>query len=159
MPPESDASTASPSADLQANVLLVELELKPGVHLYHAKLFSVSKSLEHLLKEECCKFKELGIWHHDMNLEWAGGMFPSPKKTGTTDFWELNKWLVCKPYPLPKIQCFLQKLKKFKYATALDLQHGYCSIPLSEKVKWLCATVFPWSKYIYNILPTQYRIG
>ena len=92
-----------------------------------------------------------------MDTEWAAGTFPMPKKTGdirtTMDFRELNKWLVCKPYPLPKIQDLLQKLEKFKYATALDLQRGYYSIPLSPRARKLCATVFPWGKYIYNVLP------
>ena len=109
-----------------AKVKPVELELKPGAKPYHAKPFPVPKALEHLLKQECHKFEKLGIWQHGMDTEWAAGTFPMPKKTGdirtTMDFRELNKWLVRKPYPLPKIQDLLQKLEKFKYATALDLK-------------------------------------
>ena len=42
-----------------------------------------------------------------------------------TDFRELNKVLICKAYPLPKIQDLIQKMKNLKYATALDLSMGY----------------------------------
>ncbi len=42
-----------------------------------------------------------------------------------SDFRELNKHIVRKPYPIPKISTILQELEGFTYATALDLNMGY----------------------------------
>ena len=61
--------------------------------------------------------------------EWAAPSFIQPKKNNTvcffTDFREVNKRLVRKPFPLPKIITVLQQLEGFTYATALDLNMGY----------------------------------
>ena len=55
-----------------------------------------------------------------------------PKKNNTvcfhTDFREVNKRLVRKPFPLPKIMTVLQELEGYTYATALDLNMGYYTI-------------------------------
>ena len=47
----------------------------------------------------------------------------------------------------------LQKLTNFTYATAIDLSMGYYHIPLDEASQELCATVLPWGKYRYKVLP------
>jgi hypothetical protein len=66
-----------------------------------------------------------------------------PKKDSTvhtiSDFRELNKHIVRKPYPIPKISTILQELEGFTYATALDLNMGYYTIrldPTASKM-WL----------------------
>jgi hypothetical protein len=41
------------------------------------------------------------------------------------DFMELNKRLVRKPFPLPKISTVLHEVENFTYATSLDLNIGY----------------------------------
>ena len=66
--------------------------------------------------------KELS-WYD--NSPWASPTFGIPKKTGDirviTDFRELNKWVEVDLFFLPIINETLQKLEKFKSATALDL--------------------------------------
>ena len=56
------------------------------------------------------------------------------KKGGTvcflTDFREVHKQLVRKPFSLPKISTVLQELEGFTYATTLDLNMGYYTIRL-----------------------------
>ena len=42
-----------------------------------------------------------------------------------SDFREVNKRVVRKPFPIPKISTVLQELEGFTYATALDLNMGY----------------------------------
>ena len=80
-----------------------------------------------------------------------------PKKTGdgstVMDFRELNKCMVRKPHPLPKMQDLSQKLEKFKCAVAMDPRRGYYHIPLDEESSRLCTTVFPWGKCRYKKLP------
>ena len=135
----------------------VHFDLKPNAIPYHAKPFPIPKAYEHLTKEECKRFEQDTIWHHTINSVWAAPSFIVPKKTGdvrvVTDFRELNKWIVRKPYPLPKILDILQKMERFKYATAVDLRKGYYHIPLDKATQQLCTTILPWGKYSYERLP------
>jgi hypothetical protein len=83
--------------------------------------------------------------------------FIIPKKDSTvhtiSDFRELKKRIVRKPYPIPKISTKLQEMKGFSYATALDLNMGYYTIRLDPKASEMCTIVFPWGKYSYKRLP------
>ena len=70
-----------------------------------------------------------------------------------SDFWEVNKRLVRKPFPIPKISTVLQEIKGFSYATALDLNMGYYTIRLDPDASKICTIIFPWGKYSYKRLP------
>ncbi len=70
-----------------------------------------------------------------------------------SDFREINKRIVRKPYPIPKISTTLQELEGFTYAAALDLNMGYYTIRLDPQVSEMCTIIFPWSKYSYLRLP------
>jgi hypothetical protein len=47
----------------------------------------------------------------------------------------------------------LQELEGFTYATALDLNMGYCTITLNPTASKMCTIIFPWGKYSYKRLP------
>ena len=85
--------------------------------------------------------------------EWASPSFITPKKDGTvrflTDFREVNKRIVRKPFPLPKISTVLQELEGFTYVTTLDLNMGYYTIRLDPDASKICTLIFPWGKYSY----------
>jgi hypothetical protein len=75
---------------------------------------------------------ELGVLERQLASE---GVLPSiivPKKDRTVCFlsniWEVNKRLVRKPFPIPKIRRVLQELEGLSFATALDLNMGYYTI-------------------------------
>ncbi len=70
-----------------------------------------------------------------------------------SDFRELNKHIVRKHYPIPKISTILQELEVFIYATALDLNMGYYTIRLDPTVSEICTIIFPWEKYSYKRPP------
>jgi hypothetical protein len=70
-----------------------------------------------------------------------------------SDFRELNKQIVRKPYPILKISTTLQELEGFTYATTLDLNMGYYTIRLDPTAAKMCNIVFPWGKYSYQRLP------
>jgi hypothetical protein len=70
-----------------------------------------------------------------------------------SDFRELNKQIVRKPYPIPKISTTLQEVEGFSYATSLDLNIGYYTIRLDQRAFKICPIIFPWCKYSYKILP------
>ena len=100
--------------------------------------------------------KELPLpWYDDS--PWVSPTFGIPKKTGNiciiTDFRELNKWVKVNPFPLPRINETLQKLKQFKLATALDLSLSFYPIPLDKVSQKLCSTILPWGKYKYARMP------
>jgi hypothetical protein len=61
-----------------------------------------------------------------------------------SDFMELNKCIVRKPYPIPKICTTLQELDGFPYATALDLNMGHYTIRLDPVASKMCTFIFPW---------------
>ena len=70
-----------------------------------------------------------------------------------SDFRELNKCIVRKPYPIPKISTTLQELECFTYATTLDLNMGYYTIRLDPTATKMCTIIFPWGKNSYQRLP------
>jgi hypothetical protein len=83
--------------------------------------------------------------------------FIIPKKDNTvrvvSDFREVNKRIVRKPFPIPKISTVLQELEGFTYATALDLNMGYYTIKLDPDASKICTIILPWGKYSYLRLP------
>jgi hypothetical protein len=70
-----------------------------------------------------------------------------------SDFREVNKRLVRKPFPIPKTSTILQEIKGFSYATTLDLNMGYDTIRLDPDASKICPIIFPWGKYSYKRLP------
>jgi hypothetical protein len=64
-------------------------------------------------------------------------------------FREVNKRLVRKLYPIPKISTVLQELEGFTYATALDSNMGYYTICFDCDTSKICTLIFPLGKYSY----------
>jgi hypothetical protein len=85
--------------------------------------------------------------------QWASLTFIIPKEDITvwtiTDFRELNKQIVRRPYPIPKISTTLQELEGFTHAMALDLNMGYYTIRLNPRAVKMFTIIFPWGKYSY----------
>ena len=70
-----------------------------------------------------------------------------------SDFREINKRLVRKPFPIPKISTVLQELEGFTFATALDLNMGHYFVGLDPDASKICNIIFLWVKYSYLRLP------
>ncbi len=70
-----------------------------------------------------------------------------------SNFREVNKPVVRKPFPIPKISTVLQELEGFTYATALDLNMGYYTIRLDPDASKIYTIILPWGKYSYLRLP------
>ncbi len=70
-----------------------------------------------------------------------------------SNFRELNKHIVRKPYPIPKISTILQELEGFTHTKALDLNMGYYTVRLDPTESEMCTIIFPWGKYSYKRLP------
>ena len=70
----------------------------------------------------------LGVMEFQPASEWASPSFIISKSDQTvrmiSDFREVNKRLIRKPFPIPKISTVLQELEEFTSATALYLNMG-----------------------------------
>jgi hypothetical protein len=135
-----------------------DIKLKEGATPYHVRPFPIPHIHEQTLRHEVDCLCQIGVLKKANRSEWAAPTFIIPKKDGTvqfilSDFRQSNKCIKCKPFPIPKIQDLLLKLKGFQYATSLDLNMGYYHIELSPDSKWLCTIVLPWGKYEYQKLP------
>ena len=136
----------------------IDLELKDTeTKPYHARAYPVPQSQEAKLKAEIERLVGYGVLRKINRSEWASPMFTVTKPDSTlrsiADLRELNKRIRRKPFPIPKIQELLHKLKGFQYATSLDLNMGYYHIRLTPKASSYCTVVLPWGKYEYLRLP------
>eukprot|EP00804_Cyclotella_cryptica_P007274 CCRYP_017866-RA/>CCRYP_017866-RA protein AED:0.41 eAED:0.77 QI:0/0/0/0.5/0/0/2/0/228 len=135
----------------------VSFELKEGAKPYHGKAYPVPKSHKETTIKELNRLCKLGVVGFQPESEWASPSFITGKQDGTvrflTDFREVNKRLVQKPFPLPKISTVLQELEGFTYATNIDLNMGYYTIRLDPNSSKICTLIFPWGKYSYLQLP------
>lgn len=95
----------------------VHLELKPDAKPYHSKPYPVPFSQEKKLKEELQRFIEWKILRKVNRSEWGAPMFtiskPDRSLCSLADLRELNKRIKRKPFPIPKIQDMLHKLRGF----------------------------------------------
>jgi hypothetical protein len=110
----------------------VSFQLKEGVSPYHGQAFPVPKVHKETIKKEVDRLCQLGVLERQPASQWVLPSFIIPKKDQTvcflSDFWEVNKRLVRKPSPIPKISTVMQEIEGFSYATALDLNMGYYTI-------------------------------
>jgi hypothetical protein len=84
----------------------VSFQLKKGVSPHHGQAFPVPKVHKETIKTEVERLCQLGVLERQPASEWASPSFIMPKKDKAvcflSDFWEVNKRLVRKPFPIPK---------------------------------------------------------
>ena len=141
----------------------MNFELKPEAKPFHGQPLPVPHFHKDTIKKEVKRLVEIGVLKPIQESEWVFSSFRIPKKSkepgkpGTvrflSDLRELNKRIIRKPYPLPKISTVLQELEGFKYATALDLNMGYYTLRLDPATSEICTIIFPLGKYSYQRLP------
>jgi hypothetical protein len=124
---------------------------------HHGRPYPIPHKHKVALMKEIKQLCNIGVLEWQPSSRWASPTFIIPKKDSRvhtiSDFRELNKSIVRKPYPIPKISMILQELEDFTYATALDLNMGYYSIRLDPTASEMCTIIFPWVKYSYRRLP------
>ena len=89
----------------------VSFELKEGTKPYHGRPFPVPKSRKETTMKELNRLCELGVLEFQPASEWASPSFIIPKKDNTVhfigNFREVNKQLVRRLFPIPKISTVL----------------------------------------------------
>ncbi len=107
----------------------VSFELKEGMKPYHGRPYPIPHKHKAILMKEIKRLCNIGVLEWQPSSLWASPTVIIPKKDSTvrtiSDFSELNKRIVRKPYPIPKISTILQELEGCTYATSLDLNIGY----------------------------------
>ncbi len=90
----------------------MSFELKEGAKPYHGRSYPVPKAYKETTIKELNRLVTLGVVEFQPGSEWASPSFIIPKKDGTvrmiTYFREVNKRLVRKPFPKPKIGTVLK---------------------------------------------------
>jgi hypothetical protein len=121
---------------------------------YHGRPYPIPYKHKAVLMKEIEQLCNIGVLEWQLSLRWASPTFVIPKTDSTvrtiSDFRELNKLIVRKPYPIPQISTILQELEGFTYATAIDLNMGYYTIRLDPAASEMCTIIFPWGKYSYK---------
>eukprot|EP00957_Ditylum_brightwellii_P171737 13074146-Ditylum_brightwellii.AAC.1 len=96
----------------------VHLEVEENVRPYHAKAYSVPRVHLDVFKKELMHIVAIGVLRPCGPTKWAAGTFIIPKKDGrvrwVSDFWELNRVLKRRVYPLPIIQEVMQRQTGYK---------------------------------------------
>ena len=138
----------------------VSIKLKEGAKPYHGRPYPIPQIHNATLLKEINRLVGIGVMKMQSLSEWASPTFIIPKKDMTvqtiTDFRELNKQIVRRPFSIPKISTTLQELEGVTYATALDLNMGYYTIRLDTKAVNMFTIIFPLEKYSYLRLPRGY---
>jgi hypothetical protein len=123
---------------------------------YHGQAFPVPKIHKDTLIKEVKRLVKLGVLERQPALEWASHLFIIPKKNRTvrflSNFWDVYKRLIRKPFPNPKISMVPQELEEITFVMALDLNMGYYTIRLDPDASRICTVIFPWGKYSYKRL-------
>ncbi len=135
----------------------ISIELKEGAKPYHSRPYPVAQIHKATLIKEINRLCSIGVLKKQASSQWASPTFIIPKKDMTvrtiSDFRELNKQIVRRPFPVLKISTTLQELEGFTYATALELHMGYYTIRLDSMAVEMCTIIFPFGKYSYLRLP------
>ncbi len=131
----------------------VSVKMKEGAKPYYGRPYPIPQIHKATQMKEINRLESIGALKRQSSSQWASPTFIIPKKDiavrTITDFRELNKQIVRRPYPIPKISTTLQELEGFTYATALDLNMGYYTIRLNPRVVEMFTIIFPWGKYSY----------
>ena len=110
-----------------------------------------------MFKNELLKLLRIGVLERGTRSKWISGLFIIPKKNNKarwiTDFRALNKAIIRKKYPLPRIQDILEQRGKCKYLTKLDLSMCFYTYILDSKLKKYTTISTPFGLFHYNRLP------
>jgi hypothetical protein len=109
----------------ERNLPPVSFELKEGMKPYHGRPYPIPHKHKAVLMKEIKQLCNIGVLEWQPSLQWASPTFIIPNKDSTvsiiSDFRELSKCIVRKPYPTPKISAMVQELEGFTMQQPLIL--------------------------------------
>ena len=109
------------------NIKPVTIKLQQSAKAYKGRYYSIHKAFEAPMWTEIDQLRSIDVlewFSHDCDSPWALLVFAQPKKTQhirlLTDLQKVNTAIGKKLFPLPWIGKTIQRLEKFKSATALE---------------------------------------
>jgi hypothetical protein len=146
----------------------VSIEVIDGAVPVWSKPYPIPLKNRDTFKEEVYRqcnigaLRELSVSEVE-SREWASPCFGVPKRDGSIrlvmDFRKLNSVLKRKEYPLPTIKEMFQNIGGFIFASTIDLNMGYLSIPLTAKTKELLTIVTQFGFFECCVLPMGVRLA
>lgn len=128
------------------------IDLKPDAVPYHCKQpYSIPAALKPIVKAELDRQVNLGILERVYETQWGMPMICIAKKNGNIrtvdDFRELNKAVLRRVYPLPKILDMIRRHHGWQFITVIDVTAAYYSYKLDEESSNYCVIVTPFGKF------------
>ena len=135
----------------------LHLDVDPSVKPFVSRAYPIPKNQLQIFKQELDRLVKIGVLEKQGRATWIAGTFIIPKKDNRvrwiSDFRALNKAIVRRNYPIPKIQDILSRRSGYKFLTKLDLSMQYYTFELDEASKDLCTIATPFGLYRYARLP------
>ena len=118
------------------------IDIEPGAKPVFQNAYKVPYRHEGAYKRELIAMLKDGTIKKCDQSKWASPTFTIPKENQTVrwinDFWELNKVIVQRSFPLPRIQDVMNHCGRYKYFTKIDLSMMFHCFELNEESKKLC---------------------
>ena len=131
------------------------IQLMPDARMFHSKVYPLSPSeqteLDKFLNENLAK----GYIQESKSLMLSLFFFVK-KKDGSLhpvqDYWQLNDFTIKNWYPLPLVSELMDRLKKAKYFTKLDICWGYNNVRIKTGDEWKAAFVTNRGLFELNVM-------
>jgi transposase InsO family protein len=145
----------------------ISVQLKENVVPYYcAKPMRIPHIHLETARQEIQRLVKIGVVEPVDGMtagEWCAPSFIIPKKEGTvrliTDFRQLNKAIVRKPWPMPHISDLIHDIGPYTYVTALDLSMAYYHFELDDHLTQLTTFILPFGLFCYRRLPMGLNIS
>ncbi|GBC54389.2 enzymatic polyprotein, putative [Rhizophagus irregularis DAOM 181602=DAOM 197198] len=133
-----------------------KIEIEEGVKPIKQKRYKETEEKSKVIREEVDKLLKQGKIRKS-NSPWSSPVTLAKKKTGKyrfcIDYRQLNKVTIQDSYPLPRIDELLEKYRKAKWFSSIDLAAGFHQIEMDERDKAKTAFVCAKGLYEYNVMP------
>ncbi len=129
----------------------MEIEIRTGDNPpVHLPAYRVPLQKHQVIRDEVEEMLKAGVIQPSKS-PWASPVVLVQKPDGKwrvcIDYRKLNKISVPDPYPMPRIEEMLDRLRRAEYITTLDFTKGYWQIPVSKESQAKTAFLTPIGKY------------
>ena len=140
-----------------------KIKLKPNPKIYRHREYQLQGDRAEAMKKLLAEFIERG-WIEPSDSEWASPAFIVPKKEKgewrlVVDYRGLNEQTEHDSYSLPLMDSILQKQRKKRIFTVLDLKHGYHQMPLHPDSRPCTAMSTPLGPMQWKVVPMGAKNG
>ena len=133
------------------------MEIDPSISLACTRAYPIPHAHLKVFKDKLDWLVLIGVLEQSSHSEWISPTFIIPKKDDCvrwiSDFRALNKAIICKVYPIPRIQDILNCHPRYEFLTKIDISMQYYTFDLDEHSRHLCTIATPFGLYQYAHLP------